>query len=267
MAVVETERKGRVGWIALNRPEKLNAWNPAMFTEFRAALQEMEEDPEVRCIVLRGEGRAFSVGFDVDSDSDYLAQGRRTSLEDWEHLRVNLEHWLAVWRSPKPVIAAVHGYCMGLATQLAVFCDLTVVAEDAVIGWPSLPLGGGLLSPVSCWLIGPKKAKELSYIAGSRISGAEATALGWANHAVGADEVLTKAEELATKISRTPPDLLKLKKLALNRLMDTMGFSETVMAGAEFDAIAHDSQGMAAISEKVQTLGLKGAISWFEQEA
>lgn len=267
MAFVETSKDGRVGWITFNRPEKLNALSPEMFAGFREALRSMEADDAVRCVVIRGEGRAFSVGFDVDRDSDYLRESRRLALEDWDHLREIMEHWMAVWRCEKPVIAAVHGYCMGLATQLAVCCDITVVAEDAVIGWPSLPLGGGLLSPVSCWLVGPKKAKELSFIAGSRISGEEAKALGWANYAVPAEVVVERAAELATKVAKTPPDLLRLKKKALNRLMDIQGFTETIMAGAEWDAIAHDSRGMVEISEKVQELGIKGAIAWFEEEA
>jgi enoyl-CoA hydratase len=265
LTVVEGTREGRIGWITFRRPEKLNALNPQAFQEFSAELARMREDDEVRCIIIRGEGRAFSVGFDVDTETEDLKDGdRRTALADWEHLRENLDRWLDVWRCPKPVIAAIHGYCMGLATQLAVCCDLTVVAKDAVIGWPSLPLGGGLLSPVTCWLVGPKKAKELSFIAGSRMSGEEAAALGWANYATEADEVLELALSLAQKIARTPPDLLKLKKLAINRLMDTMGFSESIMAGAEFDAIAHDSAGLQTINAKVRELGLKGAIAWFE---
>ena len=268
MALVETSVDGRLGWIVLNRPEKLNAINPELFDGFSTALAAHLADDRVRCILIRGEGRAFSVGFDVDRGADYVKErgGRVHALDDWIELRAIVDRWLDVWRAPKPVIAVVHGYCMGLATQLAVCCDLTVVAEDAVIGWPSLPLGGGLLSPVSLWLIGVKKAKELSYIAGSRLSGAEAAALGWANHAVPADEVVARATALAERVARTPPDLLRLKKHALNRVLDVQGFSETVTFGAEWDAIAHDSEGMAAISAKVRELGLKGAIEWFERE-
>lgn len=267
MALVEATRDGRVGWITFHRPEKLNALNPQAFEAFSACLAGLTDDDEVRCIVIRGEGRAFSVGFDVDAESEELkGADRRSALADWELLRDNLERWLDVWRCPKPVIAAIHGYCMGLATQLAVCCDLTVVARDAVIGWPSLPLGGGLLSPVTCWLVGPKKAKELSFIAGSRMSGEEAAALGWANYATDAGEVIPLARSLAERISRTPPDLLRVKKRAINRLMDTIGFSESIRAGAEFDAIAHDSPGMVEITEKVRELGLKGAIAWFEHQ-
>ena len=194
MALIEVEVDGRLGWLTFNRPEKLNALSPEMFEGFVTSFRELAANDDVRVILLRGTGRAFSVGFDVDRDSnDKQDQERITALEDWIGLREIVDRWLEVWRCPKPVIAAVHGYCMGLATQLAVCCDLTVVAKDAVIGWPSLPLGGGLLGTTSCWLIGPKKAKELSYIAGSRLSGEEAFDLGWANYAVDADEVQEKA--------------------------------------------------------------------------
>lgn len=267
MSLVETTIEGRLGWLLLNRPEKLNALNPELFAQFSTRFRELAADESVRCIIIHGEGRAFSVGFDVNRESEDLrGQDRVHALDDWIHLREIVERWLEVWHCPKPVIAAVHGYCLGFATQLAVCCDLTVVAKDAVIGWPSLPLGGGLLAPVSLWLIGPKKAKELSFIAGSRLSGEEAAALGWANYAVDAKEVLPRARALAERIAKTPLDLLRVKKLALNRVMDIQGFSETVTFGTEWDAIAHDSRGMAEISGKVRELGLKGAIAWFERE-
>jgi enoyl-CoA hydratase len=267
MALIEVDVEGRLGWLTFNRPEKLNALSPEMFDGFVASFRELAANDDVRVILLRGTGRAFSVGFDVDRDShDKQDQERLTALEDWIALREIIDRWLEVWRCPKPVVAAVHGYCMGLATQLAVCCDLTVVAKDAVIGWPSLPLGGGLLGTTSAWLIGPKKAKELSYIAGSRISGDEALGLGWANYAVDAEEVEPKARALAERIAKTPPDLLRLKKLALNRVMDVQGFQEAITFGAEWDAIAHDSPGMLRIGEKVRELGIKGAIEWFERE-
>ncbi|MFN8224776.1 MAG: enoyl-CoA hydratase/isomerase family protein [Gaiellales bacterium] len=267
MALIEVEVEGRLGTLTFNRPEKLNALSPQMFEGFVDSFRGLVADKDVRVIIIKGSGRAFSVGFDVDTDSEAKRGNERvTAYEDWVGLRAIVDRWLEVWRAPKPVIAAVHGYCMGLATQLAVCCDLTVVARDAVIGWPSLPLGGGLLAPVSSWLIGPKKAKELSYIAGSRISGEEALQLGWANYAVDAAEVVPRARELAERIAKTPPDLLHVKKLAMNRIMDVQGFAEAVTFGAEWDAIAHDSPGQLFITEYVKELGIKGAIDWFERE-
>ena len=163
------------------------------------------------------------------------------------------------------MIAAVHGYCMGLATQLAVCCDLTLVAEDAVIGWPSLPLGGGLLLAGELWLIGAKKAKELSYIAGWRLSGAEASAsagpttrcppTSWWRRArpwrAGGQDA---ARPAAAEEARDEPGARRAGLLGDGDLRGRVGRHR------------HDSQGMAGISAKVRELGLKGAIEWFERE-
>jgi enoyl-CoA hydratase/carnithine racemase len=264
MSLVTTEISGKVGWLVLNRPEKLNAFNAALLAEFEAAVDALGGDDRVAVIVIRGEGRAFSVGYDVAGGG--APTDRVRALDDWLNLRGKIETWLKVWRCPKPVIAAVHGFCMGGATMLAVCCDLTVVARNAVIGWPSVPLGGGLLSPVSAWLIGPKKAKEMSYVVGSRMSGQEAADWGWANYAVAADEVNDRAGRLAGQIAKTPVELLQVKKRALNRVMDMQGFSEAVMFGAEFDAIAHDSNSVESTTEEIKELGLKQTIARFTAE-
>lgn len=264
MSLVRIEVSDKIGWLVLNRPEKLNAFSADLLREFTKALDKLAADPGVSVIVLRGEGRAFSVGYDVAGGAE--DNGRVRALDDWLSLRGKIDTWLNVWRCPKPVIAAVHGYCMGGATMLAVCCDLTVVASDAVIGWPSVPLGAGLISPVSAWLIGPKKAKELGYIVGSRMSGEEAAEWDWANYAVPASEVNDKALALARRIAKTPSELLQVKKRALNRVMDMQGFSEAVMFGAEFDAIAHDSVSVETITEQIERNGLKQTITQFTSE-
>ena len=171
MAFIETEIAGRAGTLVLNRPEKLNAFNPEMFEQFGAALKSLNDDPAVKVIIIRGAGRAFSVGNDVAKGGSGYEAGKHEHdpVADSMRLRKRMEMWQDIRRCPKPVIAQVHGFCIGVATQMAVCCDITVVSEDAHIGWPAVPLGGGYLSPFSAWLIGPKKAKELSFIAGSRM--------------------------------------------------------------------------------------------------
>jgi len=271
VSLLTTVTQDKIGWLIFNRPEKLNAFNSALLDEFASAVDSLSADPDVSVIVIRGEGRAFSVGYDVaqeggddpDEQSNGHQGGRTRALDDWLNLRDKIELWLKVWRSPKPVIAAVHGYCMGGATMLSVCCDITIVAEDAVIGWPSVPLGAGLLAPVTAWLVGPKKAKELSYVVGSRMSGAEAAEWGWANHAVPAAEVVDRATRLARQIAKTPSELLQVKKRALNRVMDMQGFSEVVMFGAEFDAIAHDSVSVDLTTEEIKQHGLKQTIAQY----
>jgi len=253
MTGVRTSVEGRVGTIILDRPEKLNALSPEMITGFRTGMREFNEDPEISVIVVRGEGRAFSVGYDVSDYGDYTAE--LSAYDDWAGLRETIDVWLEVWRGPKPVIAQIHGYCMGGATMLAVCCDLTLVADDAVIGWPVIPLGAGLLSPISAWLIGPKRAKQLAYVVGSRMSGKEAADWGWANSAHPAAELDAVVAGMAADIARTPLELLTLKKRAINRVMDSQGFSESVMMGAEYDAISHTAHSVGKILEDLRTKG------------
>src|ERR1700691_1396809 len=169
MVLYPTRREGKVAWVALNRPEKLNALNRELRSEIRQALESLSKDEDISVIVMHGVGRAFSVGQDLGTR---MSDDERTrTYDDWQRLQGDNELWLQVWRCPKPVIAAVHGYVMGVAIGLTVCTDVTVIAEDAVVGWPGLPLCAGLLGPANIWLLGPKKAKELSLTWG-RMSGA-----------------------------------------------------------------------------------------------
>ena len=267
MAFIDIEVSGKIGTMTLNRPERLNAFNAEMIAEFDAGLQTLANDKSVVCIIIRGAGKSFSVGNDVAKGGSGYESGKHDydPVADSMRIRSRVELWLDIRRCPKPVIAQVHGYCMGVATQLAVCCDLTVVAEDAVIGWPSVPLGAGYIGPFSAWLIGPKKAKELSFIVGSRMSGTDAAALGWANRAVPAVDLEKATLALARQICKTPADLLAIKKRALNRVEDVQGFSESVMMGAEFDAIAHGSKGARATKATIAKVGLKETIRRFKE--
>lgn len=267
MTLIELKRSPNgVTELILNRPEKLNAFNAEMLDEFSRAVDTLADDDSTRCVLLRGEGRAFSVGYDVQRPKDALPGdvAAHDTYQDWGRLRKNLERWLAIWDLDKPVVAAVHGHCVGGASMLCVCADITYVADDANIAWPSVPLGGGLLSPVSLWLVGMKRARELSYVAGSSMTGKEAADFGWANRAIPAGDLLGEAHELAGKIARTPASLLRLKKLALNRVMETQGFRTAFMYGAEWDAIAHTVPEHQVMRGKIKELGLKDAIAWFD---
>ncbi len=266
MDELEVFTRDRVGYLRLNRPDKLNAMNPDMLDALIDGLTAFEAHPRVRVAVVCGAGRAFSSGGDMSGPSRASrSTAQRSAYRDWERSRHNMQRWLRIWDSPLPVIAAVHGYCLGTATLLAGFCDLTVVAEDAVIGWPQLPVGGGLLSPVAVWFVGPKKARELSYLAGSRFSGTEAVALGWANMAVPAGELDARVHDLAMRIARTPADVLAVKKRALNRMLDIQGFRAAVQATAEFSAISHQAPGAEHISAVRGELGMKETIAAFQR--
>jgi enoyl-CoA hydratase len=253
-----------VGTITLNRPSKMNAFNAQMLADFGACLTHVERDDTVRVVIVRGAGRGFSGGYDI-SPGEFSPADHNIS-DDREWLQDATQLWLRLWDFPKPVIAQVHGVCAAGATMLAICCDITLVAEDARIMWPALPLGGGLIGPLWTWLIGPKKAKEMSFIAGSEMTGAEAHGWGWANRAVPADELEAVTHKMARAISATPADLLRIKKLAINRVMDVQGFRTVAAFGAEWDAIAHYSKGAAEMAGRIRDLGLKGAIASLKQE-
>jgi enoyl-CoA hydratase len=258
------QTRGAIGTIILNRPQKLNAFNDQLLRDLQSALDLAEHDPDVRVVILKGAGRAFSVGYDIGPSEYAPHEAVITSDRDW--LQGAIERWLRVWEFPKPVIAQVHGYCCAGATMLAICCDITLVSSECKIRWPSLPIGSGLIGAMWTWLVGPKKAKEMSFIAGSEMSGTEAHLWGWANHAVPEAQLEETALRMAAQIARTPSDLLRLKKLAINRIMDVQGFRTTALFGAEWDVIGHFSKGAMGMVDKIHELGLKDAIKWFDAQ-
>jgi enoyl-CoA hydratase len=259
------ERDGPLTWLTLNRPEKLNAMNATLLEELSAALEILARHEETRVIAIRGAGRAFSAGYDIER-SDSAAE-EVDIVDDYETHVGFLNRFLQIWDHPKPVIAAVHGYCLAGATQLCVFCDITVVAEDAVIGLPSMPTGGGYITPLWVPLVGPKRAKQMSFVAGSKISGKTASDWGWANYAVPAAELEDNVRQLAWSIARIPARTLRMKKLAINRVADVMGFRTAVPMGAETDALLHYSAAVRDLMQSIQTHGLKEAIARFNASA
>ena len=255
---------GPISWIILNRPERLNALSSTMLREIETSLLILEQRRATRVIIIRGEGRAFCSGYDVENDGEEIGDAAaRDLIEDRRRLEQNIETFLSIWKHPKPVIAAVHGYCIAGGVQLATLCDLTVVAEDTRIGVPSLPIGGGYISPMLVPLIGPKRAKQLSFQAGTHIDGRTSVEWGWANFSTPEGELLERAEALARNIALTPADVLSVKKAAVNRAADLMAWSTIMPLGSETDALLHSSRTIEYVQQRIMELGLKEAIRQF----
>ena len=271
--VVLYERDGRLAYITLNRPERLNAFSPEQWAGLEMRLAEANGDPEVRIIILRGAGRAFSAGADLraraEAQAAALAAGKEMPVqhadaaEDAIALHASSDRYIRIWNNPKPIIAQVHGDCLGVASQLAVMCDITVIAEDARIGLPSLPLGGAYISPMWSWLIGPKRAKEMSYTVGAQVDGKTASDWGWANRAVPAADLESTVREMALQMANLPSKFLQLKKYSINRQMDIQGFSTAIRTGAEMDALLHYTDTVDVMRGAIRDQGLRGAIEAF----
>jgi enoyl-CoA hydratase len=205
LSTVTVTHEDRVAELVLNRPDKHNAITAEMLAELTAALDWIASRPDIRVTVLAGAGKSFCAGFDVarrppESEAAEYAAGDPT--DDFLDLRSRFDQIFALWRHPKPIIAAVHGNCLGAGTVMAVLADITITAEDARIGIPTLPLGGGMLTPTWVHLVGPKRAKQVAFEVGGGISGAEAADWGFANYSVPADQLRAEARSLAARFAR-----------------------------------------------------------------
>ncbi len=177
-----------------------------------------------------------------------------------------VEHWLRLRDLPKPVISMVHGYCLAGGSQLAICTDIIFVAENASIGFPSIPAGAGYVSSFWNWMVGPHRTKYLAFLPGSRISGKEAEAMGFATRAFPPESLEKETYDYARRVAKVPAQKLRLEKLAINRAMDLQGFRTSVLAGAEFDAIFHFGRGNEEIRAIQKERGLRGAIQWYEEK-
>jgi enoyl-CoA hydratase len=259
------ERDEALVWMTLNRPNELNAINRPLLGEIFDAFDWLADDKDSRVIIIRGAGRCFSSGYDVSGKApgEYATE-EPGIIEDFVRLRRNIERNLAIWDFPKPVIAAVHGYCLGAVLQLVSVCDITVVADDAKIGFPSMPMGGGYISPFWVQLVGIKRAKQMSFEPDSRISGKMASEWGWANYSVPEAELMDTVRAHALRIAKVPAEVLLMKKMSLNRVADIAGFRTSAVLGAETNAILHTVPSVLALRDTVQQHGLKEAIRRFK---
>lgn len=256
-STVRYQRDGAVARITLDRPDKLNAIDAHMITGLHAALDRAEHDPAVRVVLVAGNGRAFSAGFDLDAGAGDLAYWRA-------ELRRDLDIIMRFWDSPKPTIAAVHGYCLGSAMEMAVACDITLAADDARFGAPEVKYGSGIVCLILPWLIGPKFAKEMLLSGDDHIEPARALAMGLVNRVVERGQLDTQSLALARSIAANDTRAVRLTKRAINRSIDIMGLRTALDQALEIDAEIESSTTPESqrFNEILQVEGLRAALAW-----
>ena len=254
------ETADRVATVTLNRPEKMNAITVELQRELLAALGEAAADPTIHVAIVTGNGRAFSAGYDIGGG--IAPPPGVTGDRGW--LEEIMRGWLAIWDLPLAVVAKVNGPCLAGGTQLASICDVTFVAEDALIGTPRLPLGAGYVSVNWAWEVGAKKAKEIFFQTGASLTGSEAVEIGLFNQAVPADRLDEAVADYAAKVARTPKDIIVIQKKAINRTQAIKGYREALLQGAEFDAIAHTSPAVREVGRFIRDHGLREALRAYE---
>jgi len=263
LEMVRYEVDGPIAIITLNRPDKLNAINSQMIRELGLALDRAEGDPDVRVIVLRGEGKAFSAGFDLaggDSQSENRIEALRANLQ------LDFDIIMRFWDSPKTTISAVHKYCLGSALEMAVACDITVAAEGCRFGEPEVKFGSGIVTMILPWLIGPKRAKELLLTGDDEVTAERALEMGLVNRVVPAEQCLAEALRIARAIAVNDRVAVALTKKAINRSYEVMGMRQALLQSLELDVSIESSESPESreFDRIIAEDGIKAALAWKE---
>ena len=247
--------------IILNRPEKMNALRHQLRGEIFHALRVAENDPDVSVIIIKGAGRAFSAGYDLGSGNeghDLPDVGpQMPGPGQWpRHLNAG---YSMIWDLTKVVIAQAHGYCLAGGSELASYCDLFVVADDVLIGYPPVR---DMSPPDNCWFpwhMSMRKAKEMIFT-GDPITGKEAVELGVANYSVPEEDLDDFTTQLAQRVALVPASLLAISKRQINRTYEIMGIRTALAAGNDNMALAAGASMEAGFIATLRDKGLHAAL-------
>jgi enoyl-CoA hydratase len=239
---------GAVATLTLNRPERLNTITPELIQQFQAALDRALGDQAVRVIRLRGAGRSFCAGYDIGFGAEAMAALERDGvwdpMADYGLMSGYVETYMRLWRSPKPVIAQIHGFCVGGGTDFALCSDLIICAEDCRIGYPPARVWGSPTTSMWVYRLGLERAKRL-LLTGDPLDGRTAAAWGLASEAVPAEQLDAAGLKLALRVALLPANQLHLMKLLVNQAYEQMGLHVTQMIGTLLDGIArHTPEGV-----------------------
>jgi enoyl-CoA hydratase len=258
----------RIARLLLKRPERFNAITDEMPGEIRAAVEWAEKNPDIHVIVVEGAGRGFCGGYDLvesaENESDHPCQQERhpwDPMEDYAVMKRNTEDFMSLWRCSKPTIAKVHGAAVAGGSDIALCCDLLVMAEDARIGYMPTRVWGCPTTAMWTYRLGPIRAKQMMFT-GDVITGRTAAEWGLANLSAPADELEAATMKLARRIAGVPRSHLAMHKMVVNQVMLTMGLEQSQMMATVFDGITrHNPEGLW-FRRHAQAEGFKSAIEW-----
>ncbi len=258
-----------VATITLNRPERLNTIVPPMPEELEAAVQLAIADTQVKVIVLRGAGRAFCAGFDFGGgfhhwDEALTTDGQWDPGKDFATATSQslgaVPRFMSLWRSPKPVIAQVHGWCVGGGSDMALCADLVIASEDARIGTSYSRMWGCYLSGMWLYRLGLTRAKEYA-LSGRPLSGVEAVQLGLINAAVPFERLEAEVHERARQLATIPLSQLTAMKLIVNQAYENMGLASTQLLGPVLDGLMRNTPEARAFIDLAAREGVGGAVA------
>jgi enoyl-CoA hydratase len=261
---LDFRRDGRIARITLNRPRRLNAISAAMPGEIAAAVAEANADRKVHVIVLAGAGRAFCAGYDLVDFAERKTRLIQTEMpwdpmRDYAVMKGFTENFMALFKSYKPTICKVQGYAVAGGSDIALCCDLVVMAEEAKIGYPPARVWGCPTTAMWVYRLGAERAKRM-LLTGDLVDGREARAIGLVADAVPAKQLDARVEHWAARMAGVPQNQLMMQKLMINQALANMGLETTQMLATIFDGITrHSPEGMA-FKRRAEKVGFKRAV-------
>ena len=260
---------GPVATITLNRPERLNTIVPPLPDEVEAAVAAATSDEQAKVIVVRGAGRSFCAGYDFGGDFEHwdeqiTTDGRWDPGKDFAFATTPsaspTQKLMSIWRTPKPVIAQVHGWCVGGGSDFALCADLVVASEDARIGTPYSRIWGAYLSGMWIYRLGLARAKYHA-LSGRPLSGREAADVELINEAVPFARLEDRVDELAGELAAIPSSQLAAMKLVVNHAYENMGLASTQTLGPILDGLMRNTPDAQRFIETAGDDGVGAAIA------
>jgi len=255
--------------ITLDRPDDLNTIVPPMLEELEDAVTRATRDAAVKVVLLQGAGRSFCAGFNFAGGFSYWDDAIATDGE-WDAGRDLImvtsqslgwvPRFMSLWRSPKPVIAQVHGWCVGGGSELALCADIVIASEDARIGTPYSRMWGCHHAGMWVYRLGLAKAKELA-LTGRPLSGAEAAEAGLINRAVPFGELEGATRAMAAELATIPASQLACMKLVVNQAYENMGLNSTQLLGSVMDSMMRNTPEARAWIDLAEREGVSAAVA------
>jgi enoyl-CoA hydratase len=259
---------GPVATITLNRPEALNTIVPPLPDEVEAAVTQATRDRDVKVIVLRGAGRAFCAGYDFGGGFEHWGEAMNTDGA-WDPGKdfamatapqlAPTQKLMSLWRTPKPVIAQVHGWCVGGGSDFALCADLVVASEDAVIGTPYSRMWGAYLSGMWIYRLGLARAKYHA-LTGRPLTGRQAADVELINQAVPFAQLEDTVAALAADLCAIPSSQLAAMKLVVNQAYENMGLGSTQTLGPILDGLMRNTPDALRFINRAESEGVRAVV-------
>ena len=258
---VNAQIEGHVGILTFNRPRLMNAFNSELIDASNKAMSEFVSNETVMAIIVRGNGKCFSAGFDMKESAAREIKGE----DQWrEILTKDFDFIMQFWNSPKPTIAAAHGYCIGGAMEILMACDLAVASKNTLFGEPEVRFGSGIVAMLAPYVVGPKHAKEFLLTGNDRITAQRCYEMGILNRIVADGYEMNAAMEFAKQIASAAPHSLRMTKAAIHRSYELAMMREAMQEALETDIqIESDvSPERSEFNRIRREQGLKAALAW-----